>query len=397
MDKKFHVTPYAKVPFPGGEPSPPSKIIFNDVTLREGEQSGDVNLTIQDRITLSAQLTEAGVDQIQCGFVGRSSSEYEFVRKLKAETPAVQVETLVIAWEDNWKREIEAGWECKADMITILIPGSEIRLKNLLGITQQQALKRASEAVRYAQNGPSKIVFGVTDSTRTEIRFLLDLYGQAVQDGCMRVYVLDTIGVANPRAIAYYVNQVRQNFNVQIGVHCHNDFGLACANTLSAIEQGAEVVDVAINGIGDRSGNAALEEVAAGLAAFYGLQLDIKLSKLYELSRSIAKVTGIEPGPTKAFVGTGAFSHKFDVHVHGVTNYPPAYEGMDPSVIGQKRQILLGKSSGLFTLRFKLKELGLVAPEEQLPAILNEIHSVSELKGRALDETTLREVVDKYK
>lgn len=396
MPYQFNVTPYAQVPSMGGGPLRQSKILFNDVTLREGEQSGNVNLTIADKLALSRQLAEAGVDQIQGGFVGRFPTDFEFVRKVKAEDLGVPVETLVIGWEDNWKKEIEAGWGCNADVITVLVPGSDIRLDHLLHVSRAQVMKRAHEAMSFAATGPSKVAFGVVDSTRAELGFLLDLYRQAISEKSTRLYVFDTVGVANPRGMGYLVSQMKKNFpDVEVGVHCHNDFGLACANTLSAIEQGADLVDAAVNGIGDRSGNVALEEVAVCLAAFYGFETNIKLEKLYELSRSVVKATGVEPGPTKAFFGTGSFSHKFDVHVHGVTTYPPAYEGVDPAIIGQRRQVLLGKSSGLFALRYKLNELGLKVDEQRLPGLLQEMHKESEKRGRALAEATIHEIVAK--
>jgi len=256
-----------------------------------------------------------------------------------------------------------------------------------------QELAKIREAIRYAVGRGPLIAFSVVDATRTDLDFMKRVVVEAVAAGAERISIPDTAGVATPGTMRFLISQVTHWVDVPVQVHCHNDFGLALANTLAAVEGGASIVDATVNGLGDRSGNAVLDEVAVALKFFYGVETGIKLDDLFSLSRYVQEITGVPLPFNKPFVGDNAFSHKLDIHIKRVMTYAPLFEPLLPETTGNRRVIPLGRHTGPFIVELKLKEHGLGADQEQIAEIVSQIERLALEKKASLTEDEFLSIV----
>ena len=358
-----------------------------DTTLRDGEQTPGVTLTPDEKLEIAKQLDKLGVDTIEAGFPIASKGEAEAVRFIARAGLNAEICGLARMEKTDIDAVLGAGLSC----IHLFVATSDIHLTYKLKISRQQALEKAVESVEYAKKHGVVVEFSAEDATRTDPQILKDFYGAVVEAGADRVDIPDTVGVASPSRIAQLVREVKSVVDVPIAVHCHNDFGLAVANSLAAVEAGASEVHVTVNGLGERAGNASLEEVVMALHNLYGIKTKINTRAIYETSRLVSKLTGVMVQPNKAIVGDNAFGHESGIHTHGVLALPFTYEPLDPEVVGRKRWLQAGKHAGSHGIRAQLQEMGLSPNDEQLAQIVNMIKEAAD-KGKTLTDSDVEAI-----
>jgi isopropylmalate/homocitrate/citramalate synthase len=371
----------------------PAKVLINDVTLREGEQAADVDFSMKDKIEIVKKLAELGVQQVQCGYPGRSKIDWETIKTIKAEKIPIQTEAIAQVFQKDWKEQIDICISCQPDSLDLMYPSSPLRLKYVQKATEEEMLKISVEAVKYAVNRGVLIRFAPTDSARTRLPFLLEVYERVIEAGAERITLTDTAGNLTPTSTRYLVGEITKKFRVPLQIHCHNDYGLATANTLAAFEAGASILDASINGYGERSGNTALDELVVALRVFYGVDLGIRLELLTGLSQYLENLSGVPLPPMKPIVGKYAFAHKLDAHVMGVLQNPIVYETMDPSVVGNVRRIPLGKYSGPFAIRKNAERLGVSVPDDQLEAVRQEVINFAVQNRASLTDEVFQDIL----
>jgi 2-isopropylmalate synthase len=363
-----------------------------DTTLRDGEQMPGVALAPDEKLQIALALDEAGVDMIEAGFAVVSRDELVAVRRIAREVARARVVSLA----RMAKGDVDAAASADADMVHVFVATSDIHLKYKLKMSRDEVLSLVQEMIQYAKSYGIEVLFSAEDATRTDLDFLAEVYRTAVRAGADEINVPDTVGVMTPSRMAYLIRYLRERLPQRpIHVHCHDDFGMAVANTIAAIESGADVAQVVINGFGERAGNAALEEVVAAVHYLLGARTGVRLERLCELSRLVSKLFGVPLPPNKAIVGENAFSHESGIHVHGVLNCPFTYEPIRPEDVGNVRRIVLGKHSGRHAIEWALKNIG-AEPTESLVSCVME--AVKELAARKVkvDESALREIVSRH-
>jgi len=352
-----------------------------------------VALSVDEKMEIALALDEAGVDMIEAGFAAVSSDEHIAVRQIAKEVSRAEVVSLA----RMMKSDVDAAVSADVDMVHVFIATSDIHLKHKLGISREEALRRIGEVVEYAKSHGVRVLFSAEDATRSDLSFLVDAYKTAIEAGADEINVPDTVGVMTPSRMAYLIRYLRERLPpVPIHVHCHDDFGMAVANTIAAVENGADVAQVVVNNFGERAGNAALEEVVAAVHYLLGMRTNVRLEKLYELSQLVSKLFGVAVPPNKAVVGENAFSHEAGIHVHGVLNNPFTYEPVRPEDVGNKRRIVLGKHSGRHAVEWALKNMGVEPREELVNYVMETVKSLAVKKVR-IDENVLREIIRAYK
>ncbi len=366
----------------------PDEVIIYDTTLRDGEQTPGVSFTPGQKLEIARLLDELGVQQIEAGFPVVSEGEREAVRRIARE--GLDADVLCLA--RTLRGDVDAAVECEVDGVITFIATSDLHLRHKLKMSREEVLERVADTVEYAKDHGLWVAFSAEDGTRTEFEFLEKVYRTAEECGADRVHATDTVGVMIPEAMRLFVRRIREVVDVPVGVHCHDDFGLAVANSLAAVEAGAQAVSTTVNGIGERAGNAALEEVVMALEKLYGLDLGFNTEVLAELSRKVAEYSGIDVPPNKAVVGENAFRHESGIHVAAVLEEPRTYEPMDPREVGMDRRIVLGKHTGRKAVEAKLRELGVEPDEELVEEVLRRIKALGDRKVRITD-SRLREIV----
>ena len=385
-DAAAYLSPYVTLPAVREGMNLPKQVLITDCTTREGEQAADVSFGVEEKLGIIRRLDVMGIHQVQCGYPFKSRVDRETMQALKSENLKCKTEVIAQVFVEEWHEEIDAAIAVQPDILDIQFPSSDARLSLLVKMSREEAVRRSSDAVRYAAGRVPVIRYAPTDTTRTNLDFLKQLFEAVLKAGAHRITVADTAGTAIPSAIRYLVGQVVQAFQVPVEVHCHNDYGLALANTLAAVEAGAQVADATINGLGERAGNVSLDELILALQNLYGLRLNVDTSRLFELSAYVAGISGIPVPPGKPLVGANAFAHKLEGHVHGVLTHPPLYEPLPPETVGNRRRISIGKYSGRHVIRYKLRELGLQATDLELDRIILEVERQAVAKRNSLSD-----------
>ncbi|WEU41103.1 MAG: 2-isopropylmalate synthase [Candidatus Odinarchaeum yellowstonii] len=365
----------------------PEKVYIFDTTLRDGEQTPGVALTIDEKIEIAHLLDELRVDVIEAGFPIASEGEAKAVQKIANEG----LKAKICALARTKKEDIDKAIDCGVSRIHTFIATSEIHMKYKLHMEPSQVLEKAVWAVEYIKDHGIEVEFSAEDATRTRLEFLKEVFTKVTEAGASYLDIPDTVGVAIPIAMKKIVSEVRTITKANISVHCHNDMGLAVANTLAGIEEGAIQPHCCVNGLGERAGNAALEEVAVALKYMYGVKLNLDYSKIYETSQKIMRLTGVPLAPNKAVVGANAFSHESGIHAHGVIESPMTYEPISPEDIGAKSRILAGKQSGAHGIGKILENLGFKYTPEQLKLIVEKIKMLGD-KGITVTEADISSI-----
>ncbi len=343
-----------------------------DTTLRDGEQAPGAALVARDKLRIAHALGELGVDVIEAGFAAASPGEAAAVRSIAQEVRGPVIASLARANDGDVDAAATALEPAERSEIHVFIATSDVHLERKLRITREACLERIDRSVRRATGAAARVEFSAEDATRTDAAFLCEAFGVAVRAGAAMINIPDTVGYALPAEMRELVGRVRAELPafVQLSVHCHNDLGLAVANTLAAIEKGVDQAHVTINGLGERGGNASLEEVVMAVrcrADVYGVETRVDAARLVPTSRLVSELTGIPVQPNKAIVGANAFAHASGIHQDGVLKDPRTYEIMTPESVGwESRRIVVGKLSGRRGLAARLSSLGVPLEGEAL-------------------------------
>ncbi|MDD3398765.1 MAG: 2-isopropylmalate synthase [Candidatus Methanomethylophilaceae archaeon] len=365
-----------------------SEVKIFDTTLRDGEQTPGIALSLRDKVRIAEALDEMGVHVIEAGFPTISEGEQQAVRSIAE----LKLDSRICGLARSTRKDIDAAMSCGVDYIHTFIATSDIHLKYKLKMSREEVKSRAIEAIEYARSHGLTVEFSCEDATRTDLDFLKEMHIAAQDAGAQTINVPDTVGVISPAAMEYLVSELVKVTKVPISVHCHNDFGLAVANSLAAVRAGARQVHVCVNGLGERSGNAALEEVAMGLFAYHGIEA-VDLSQIGQVCRTVSRLTGYPLPNNKPIVGKNAFAHESGIHVHGVLGNASTYEAFVPELVGMHRQIVLGKHSGAHSVRDKLDQLKIDVPESLLPVLVNRVKELAET-GKEVDDAELMALAD---
>ncbi|MEM3665504.1 MAG: 2-isopropylmalate synthase [Candidatus Bathyarchaeia archaeon] len=355
-----------------------------DTTLRDGEQTPGVSLTPEEKLEIACQLDKLGVDVIEAGSPMSSEGEKKAVKEivkagLKAE---------ICGLARTMKSDIEAAIECDVDAVHTFIPTSEVQMKYAVGLTREQVLSATVDAVGYIKNHGLTCEFSPMDATRSDLEFLKEACKAAEEAGADRINIPDTVGIMIPNSMRKLIRELKMVINVPISVHCHDDFGMAVANSLAAVEEGATQVHVTVNGLGERAGNAALEEVVMALHMIYKMQTGINTRLIYSTSRLVSTLTGIPVQPNKAIVGENAFAHESGIHTRGVTVKPSTFEPIKPEMVGRQRRLVAGKLAGTRGIKAELEEVGIRPTEEQLKEIVRRVKDLGD-KGKTVTDADL--------
>lgn len=387
MPKETYISDFIRQA--GKEIRAPENVRIFDTTLRDGEQTPGVSLTPDQKLLIARQLDKLGVDTIEAGFPIVSDGE----RKAVSSIAKARLNAEICALARCTKDDIDAALACDVDCVHVFIATSDIHLKHKLKMTREQVLEEAVKWVEYTKKHGVIVEFSAEDATRSELGYLKQVCQAAIEAGADRINVPDTVGVITPRGMYYLINQLKPAIKVPISVHCHDDLGLAVANSLAGVEAGAMQVHVAVNGLGERAGNASLEEVVMGLRALYNIKPRIKTELLVETSNLVERLTGIAVPPNKAIVGDNAFAHEAGIHVHGVLEFPGTYEPLSPELVGHHRRLVLGKHAGTRSVKSQLEDFGIKATREQLTDITRQVKGLGD-KGKRVTDVDLRAIAE---
>jgi 2-isopropylmalate synthase len=365
-----------------------------DTTLRDGEQSPGATMNVAEKVRIAEQLEKLNVDIIEAGFPISSEGDFEAVKEIAKKIKHSQVAALARTDQKDIKRAWEAVKFARFPRIHTFIATSDIHLAYKLRMTREQVLKEAVRAVRYAKSLCENVEFSAEDATRSDVDFLCQVFSEVIAAGATTINIPDTVGYAVPTEFGGLIRTVRQRVKgfekATLSVHCHNDLGLGVANSIAAIQNGARQVECTINGIGERAGNASLEEIVMALRTrkdLFGFQTRILPKHIFMTSRLVSKITGMVIQPNKAVVGANAFAHQSGIHQDGVLKEKLTYEIMTPESVGiPKSSIVLGKLSGRHAFRERLKDLGYRLPEADLERAFGRFKQLADKKREIFDE-----------
>ena len=366
-----------------------------DTTLRDGEQSPGATMIMEEKLQLARQLARLGVDIIEAGFAIASDGDFNAIKLIANEVEGPIICSLARAKEDDIKRAYEAVKDAPRHRIHTFHSSSDIHLKYQYRIGREEALKRSVEMVAFARSLTEDVEFSPMDATRTDIDYLSEMVEAVIKAGASTVNIPDTVGYTTPEEFGAMISDLRKRVSniddAVIAVHCHNDLGLAVANSLSAVINGAGQVECTINGIGERAGNCSLEEVAMALRTrrdFYGADTNIVTEEITRSSRLVTKVTGMEVQPNKAIVGANAFSHEAGIHQDGILKEKTTYEIISPESVGLSSgaKLVLGKHSGRHAFSSRLVELGYNLTEDDLEVAFKKFKALADQKKDIFDE-----------
>lgn len=370
------------------------KILFFDTTLRDGEQSPGATMNQNEKLQLARQLERLGVDIIEAGFPASSEGDREAVQKIAREIK----NSRIVGLSRSVAEDIETAWRAVSEAalpgIHTFIATSDIHLKHKLRLSRNEVIDRAGKAVRLARSLSDWVEFSCEDATRSDPEFLIEVVETAISEGACSINIPDTVGYSYPQEISQLVttikNRVKGIENVIVSVHCHDDLGLAVANSLAGILAGARQVECTINGIGERAGNASLEELAMILKtrrATFQFETNIKTEEIFHTSRLVTAITGMPVQPNKAIVGANAFAHESGIHQDGVIKERTTYEIMDPESVGiSKSSLVLGKLSGRHAFRERLQSLGYYLTEDEVNLSFKRFKDLADRKKTIYDE-----------
>jgi len=370
------------------------RVLIFDTTLRDGEQSPGASMNPAEKLRMAKQLEKLGVDVIEAGFPVASEGDFLSVRRIARAVRKPQIAALARANPADIDRAWDAVSEAEKPRIHTFISSSDIHLRHQLKKGRDQVLKEAREAVRHARGYTPNVEFSPMDATRTERAYLLEMIEAVIDEGASTVNVPDTVGYAVPdefgELIARIVAGVGNIRKAVISVHCHNDLGLAVANSLAAVRNGARQVECTVNGIGERAGNTALEELVMALntrSDRFGVRSGIRTENIYPTSQLLTQVTGIAVQPNKAIVGANAFAHESGIHQDGLIKDKSTYEIMTPQSVGvPDSHIVLGKHSGRHAIRERLKKMGYRPGEEEMNRIFARFKELADVRKEVCDK-----------
>ena len=367
----------------------PKRLKLHDAMLRDGEQTPGVVLMPEHKLEIAKALDRLGVDRIEAGMPAVSEEDFQAVSLIDQAALRAQISGFVRAMDKDIDLCLKAG----VKHVVVEIPCGYLRLKYQMGWTQDECIRRAVAAVGYAKKQGLEVCFFPFDATRAEFDFYIRLIRTVYQQcGPDSVAVVDTMGTAIPQAVAYMVRQVKQVAPVPIEVHSHNDFGMGVAGTLAALTAGAEVAHVCINGMGERTGNAALEEVAMAARIMYGMEVGIDFSLLPEVSALVQDLTGVRLDVLKPVVGENNYAREIGLGADMIRKQPRTIFPARTSFVGRTARVVLGKKTGALSIGMKLEELGLSASEEQIREMVERVKRLGTQRRRPVQDDEFREI-----
>ncbi|MDP8248624.1 MAG: 2-isopropylmalate synthase [Candidatus Tritonobacter lacicola] len=372
----------------------PRKIIIFDTTLRDGEQSPGASLNLREKVQIAKQLGRLRVDVIEAGFPIASPGDFEAVRAVASEVKKPVVAALARCSRKDIDRAAEALKPAGKPRIHVFLATSKIHRDYKLRMTSGEVLRRASSMVKYAKRYVDDVEFSPEDASRTEIEFLAKVVEAVIASGATTVNIPDTVGYSTPEEFAGVIRYLKENVSnigeAVLSVHCHNDLGLAVANSLAAVVAGAEQVECTINGLGERAGNASLEEIVMALATrsdIFGFRTSVNTKQITRTSRLVSHLTGIVVQPNKAIVGENAFAHEAGIHQDGILKKRKTYEIMKPQDIGLgESRLVLGKHSGRHAFKERLKQMGYELKEAEVERAFGRFKELADKKKAVFDE-----------
>ena len=376
------------------------KLVIFDTTLRDGEQSPGIALTPSEKLLIAQQLEKLKVDVIEAGFAASSPGDWEGVNLIAKNIKNSTIASLARCHPDDIEQAWEAIKVAKDSRIHVFTSTSQIHMEHMLRKSKEEVLKDAKESVRYAKKLCDNIEFSAQDATRTDKDFLIEVLKVAVEEGATTINVPDTVGYATPQDYldllkAVYEEVKGGNEDVIVSTHCHNDLGLAVANSLTAITAGARQIEGAINGIGERAGNTSTEEIIMAVKTRqdqFGVEIQAETQEIFETSRLVSKLTGYPVQYNKAVVGKNAFSHESGIHQHGYLRNTTTYEIMSPDSVGQEAKIILGKHSGRAGFKDALNKLSISLDDDAFNNAFDTFKKIADRKGEIV-ENELRAIV----
>ena len=381
-----------------------NRVYFFDTTLRDGEQTPGVSLQTPEKIEIAKGLVRLGIDVIEAGFPAASPGDFDAVQTIAREVKGTTICGLARANEKDVQKVADALKDAERSRLHVFIATSEIHMKYKLKMTRQEVLDRVKSILEFAKGKFDEIEFSGEDAARTDLDFLCEVFGVAIAGGATIINVPDTVGYMNPNEFGDKIRYIKEHTpgieNAIISVHCHDDLGLANANTLAAIKAGARQVEGTINGLGERAGNVAIEEVVMALKTrhdyFDDLQVNIDTKQFTKVSKLVSRLTGVVVPPNKPIVGSNAFAHESGIHQHGMMSNPETYEIMTPESVGaEKTDLVLGKHSGRHAFADHLAKLGFQSfTEEKINDLFCKFKELADRKKQVYDDDIVALVVD---
>jgi D-citramalate synthase len=358
---------------------------FFDTTLRDGEQTPGISLTPDKKLSVARTIDTLGVEVIEAGFACISEGEFEAVKLIASEGLNAEICSATRGVIKDIDTAIQAG----VDSVNIIIPTSDLHIKTKLAKNREEVIEIATKAVVYAKDHGLKVEISAEDGSRADRIYLSTLLKKTIEVGLDRATVCDTVGILTPGKTYDLFSEIRVSLpKAVLGVHCHNDFGLGVANSISALGAGVDMVHVTVNGIGERAGNASLEEVAVALKLLYNVDTCIRLEKLTSVSRMVSHITGMLVQPNKAIVGANAFAHESGIHTHAISKNPSTYEAISPELVGAARRMVSGKHAGSAGIRNSLAEMGIKPSKEQFDEIIAKVKTFGD-NGKGVTDADL--------
>ncbi|CCQ49904.1 homocitrate synthase [Crocosphaera watsonii] len=364
-------------------------IHINDTTLRDGEQSAGIVFSAAEKIAIASMMDSMGIPELEVGIPAMGGSEAQAI------TTIVQkgLKAKLLGWNRAVRSDIEASIACGLKRVHISVPVSEIQIKAKFKGKTNLVWQRLKDSLNFALDQDLFVSVGAEDASRADESFLLEVAQFAQSLGASRFRFCDTVGILEPLTTAQKVGKLVECLKIPIEMHTHNDFGLATANALAGLQAGATAVNTTVNGLGERAGNAALEEMIMALKRLYQVDLAIETSRLRELSQQVIAASGIALPPWKAIVGDNVFAHESGIHAHGVLENPQTYEPFSPDEVGWKRRLVVGKHSGRHLLTNVLSQHGIRLNHEESQVVLDSVRHLSVQMKRSLTVEELLDVV----